>query len=113
MRIEDKIKYHLKCDKDAFGREISEEDIKIGQRISQIMAEEAERLSLERDKRFVLMAIKKQTPKKPNKLKTLSGLLDEYSVGYCPSCGKGVNDIYDYCPKCGQRLDFGVTSNGM
>lgn len=55
---------------------------------------------------ITIEVIKRQIPKKANKLKTRSGIIDDYSVGYCPSCGKGVNDIYDYCPKCGQHLDW-------
>ena len=110
MQIEDAIKCHFKfkCDKDAFGREISEEDIKIGQRILQMTAEEAERLSLERDKRVVLMAIKKQKPQKPKNIGSLGGE-GIYFYGECPSCNNGVNYEMNYCSCCGQHLDWGET----
>ena len=51
-------------------------------------------------------AIKKQIPKKPQKVKEP---VVRYTDGYiCPSCGKGFTGtgIADFCYHCGQALDW-------
>lgn len=51
-------------------------------------------------------AIKKQIPKKPQKVKEQ---VVRYTDGYiCPSCGKGFTGtgIADFCYHCGQALDW-------
>ena len=53
-------------------------------------------------------AIKKQIPKKPQKVKEQ---VIRYTDGYiCPSCGKCFTGtgIADFCYHCGQALDWSV-----
>jgi len=59
---------------------------------------------------LAVKALEKQTPMKPNDMKTISDFSGRYytTKGNCPVCN--IEELYKsdfYCNKCGQKLDWG------
>lgn len=59
---------------------------------------------------LAVKALEKQTPMKPNNMKTISDFSGRYYItkGNCPVCN--IEELYIsdfYCNKCGQKLDWG------
>lgn len=58
---------------------------------------------------LAVKALEKQTPMKPNNMKTISDFYGRYYItkGNCPVCN--IEELYIsdfYCNKCGQKLDW-------
>ncbi len=59
---------------------------------------------------LAVKALKKQTPMKPNDMKTISDFSGRYCTtkGNCAVCNsEGLYKSDFYCNKCGQKLDWG------